>query len=129
ASSLTPSVSASGGGVSLLQGPLGLALLVVAALVAGVALTYRVVMIFGREDRLSVVLKPYDEALASPVVSGADDDDPTTSLARTALVQRAVQLTEQVAEQRGMLTRAETALERANLPLRAGEALFFYAAL
>ena len=27
-----------------------------------------------------------------------------------------------------MLSRAETALERANLPLRAGEALFFYAA-
>ena len=50
-------------------------------------------------------------------------------LARTALVQRAVALTEQVAEQRGILSRTEAALERANLPLRAGEALFFYAAV
>ncbi len=37
-------------------------------------------------------------------------------------------MTEQVAADRGLLSRAEIALERANLPLRAGEALFFYAA-
>jgi uncharacterized membrane protein YkgB len=34
-----------------------------------------------------------------------------------------------MAEQRGFLSRAEAALERANLPLRAGEALFFYGAV
>jgi tight adherence protein B len=83
-------------------------------------------MIFVRVDRLATVLQPYDEAIVQP--GGEDDADATSSLATTAIVQRAVQLTEQVAEQRGLLSRTEAALERANLPLRAGEALFFYAA-
>jgi len=41
-------------------------------------------------------------------------------------VQRAVEITEQVAQDRGVLVKVEHSLERANLPLRAGEALFFY---
>ena len=104
-------------------------LLIGVVLVAAIALAYGVIMIFVREDRLSTALQPYDDALAN---ASADDDDEDTGmggLARTALVQRAVALTEQVAEQRGILSRTEAALERANLPLRAGEALFFYAAV
>jgi len=72
------------------------------------------------------VLQPYADPYGQPADS--DDDDPDTSLAKTALIQRAVEITEQVATDRGLLIRAEIALERANLPLRAGEALFFYAA-
>jgi tight adherence protein B len=44
------------------------------------------------------------------------------------MMQRAVEFTRQFAEKQGFLTRVEGALERANLPLRAAEAMFFYAA-
>ena len=43
-------------------------------------------------------------------------------------MQRAVKLTQQFAERQGFLTKVEASLERANLPLRAAEAMFFYAA-
>ena len=127
AASLNPTVTTSSGGVEALQGPLGLALLIVAVAIAAIALAYGVIMIFFREDRLATVLQPYDEALLQ--TPSEFDDGTGTTLARTALVQRAVALTEQVAEQRGILARTEASLERANLPLRAGEALFFYAAV
>jgi tight adherence protein B len=126
-SRLAPDVTTSSGGVSFLQGPLGMAMMILVVLLAVGALAYAVIMIFVREDRLSAALRPYDDALAAPV---EEDDDPHGSaLAQTAFVQRAVALTEQVARDRGFLSRAEAALERANLPLRAGEALFFYAAI
>ncbi|HEY6534165.1 MAG TPA: VWA domain-containing protein, partial [Acidimicrobiales bacterium] len=125
ASGLDPAVTTSSGGISFLQGPLGMLLLVLVVAVAAIGIAYGVIMIFVREDRLSNALRPYDDALAA----SGEDDHAGSSMARTALVQRAVQLTEQVAEQRGFLSRAEAALERANLPLRAGEALFFYAAV
>jgi tight adherence protein B len=126
ASSLDPEVITSSGGISFLQGPLGMLLMVVLGAVAAVGLAYGVIMIFVREDRLSTALRPYDDALAA---TGAEDDPQGSALAKTAIIQRAVQITEQVAEQRGFLSRAEAALERANLPLRAGEALFFYASV
>jgi len=126
-SRLAPDVTTSSGGVSFLQGPLGMAMMILVVLLAVGALAYAVIMIFVREDRLSAALRPYDDALAAPV---EEDDDPHGSaLAQTAFVQRAVALTEQVARDRGFLSRAEAALERANLPLRAGEALFFYAVI
>jgi tight adherence protein B len=127
AASLDPEVTSSAGGVSALQGPLGLVLLVLVVAIAAIALAYGVIMIFVREDRLATVLQPYDDALSSGPTE--IDDEEASGLARTALVQRAVAITEQVAEQRGVLSRTEASLERANLPLRAGEALFFYAAL
>jgi tight adherence protein B len=126
ASSLDPDVTTSAGGISALQGPLGMVLLVGVVLLAAIGLAYGVIMIFVKEDRLSTALRPYDEVLTS---SSDEDGDSSSGLARTAIVQRAVQLTEQVAENRGILSRTEAALERANLPLRAGEALFFYAAV
>jgi len=127
ASSLHPDVTTSSGGISFLQGSFGMLVLAGVVLVAAVGLAYAVIMIFVKEDRLSSVLQPYDDAL---VTTGFEDDDHTGSLlARTALVQRAVALTEQVAAQRGVLARTEAALERADMPLRAGEALFFYAAV
>lgn len=48
--------------------------------------------------------------------------------AETGVVQTAVDATERFAERAGLLTRVESALERADLPLRAAEALFFYVA-
>ncbi|MGY6500133.1 MAG: type II secretion system F family protein [Acidimicrobiales bacterium] len=56
------------------------------------------------------------------------DDDDGSMFARTAILQRAVGMTEQFAERQGFLAKVEGMLERANLPLRAAEAMFFYAA-
>jgi tight adherence protein B len=128
ATSLAPDVTTSAGGISFLQGPIGMILLIGVVLIAAIGLAYGVIMIFVREDRLSTALQPYDDALAG-TSPDTDEEDGLGGLARTALVQRAVALTEQVAEQRGILSRTEAALERANLPLRAGEALFFYASI
>ena len=61
-----------------------------------------------------------------------DDDDggdgKGQQLAQTPLLQRAVEATGSFAEKRGFLTKVEAMLERANLPLRPAEALFFYVA-
>ncbi len=70
---------------------------------------------------LNAALRPYAEGpVGDPEADGA--------LAQTALLQRAVELTEDFAERQGFLQKVELALERADLPLRAAEALFFYAA-
>lgn len=124
---LNPRVSTSSGSIDLLPSWLVLAAAVVLVLVAAAGVAYAVIMIFARDDELTSVLQPY----ADPYGQSAEleEESGTQSLARTALVQRAVEITEQVAAERGVLVRTESALERANLPLRAGEALFFYAAL
>jgi tight adherence protein B len=121
---LTLEVKETSGGVSFLQTPLGLVLTVLAALLAVGGLVYGITSIMVPDDRLANVLQPY----AEPHGEFGQDDGDSDSYATTALIQRAVELTEQLAEDRGMLTRIEGALERANLPLRAGEALFFYGA-
>ena len=74
------------------------------------------------DESLNAVLRPYSEG---PVATDIDNEG---ALAQTALLQRAVELTEEFAERQGFLTKVEGALERADLPLRAAEALFFYAA-
>ncbi len=50
---------------------------------------------------------------------GEDED----ALVQTALVKRAVELTENIAEERGMLAKIETLLEKADVPMRPGEAV------
>jgi tight adherence protein B len=120
-------VTTSSGGIGFLQSGLGLLVAVLLVLVAAAALAYGLTLVFVKDDQLSNVLQPYADPYGAG--DGDVDDDPDTGLAKTALIQRAVEITEQVAADRGYLTRAEIALERANLPLRAGEALFFYAAV
>jgi len=120
-------VSSSAGGIGFLQSGLGLLVAVLLVLVAAAALAYGLTLVFVKDDQLSSVLQPYADPYGQ--ATEPEDEDPDTSLAKTALIQRAVEITEQVAADRGLLSRAEIALERANLPLRAGEALFFYAAV
>jgi tight adherence protein B len=100
---------------------------VVLAIVAAMLAAYAIGMIFIRDNSgLSAVLRPYSEGYAQP-----DDDDngeAQSGAAQTAFIQRAVELTGQFAERQGFLTTVEGKLERANLPLRAAEALFFYGA-
>jgi tight adherence protein B len=124
---LNPNVRLAGStGVSFLQGGLGLALAVLLVLVAVALATYAIVLLVTRENHLSNVLQPYSEGYGG---DSAMDDEDEGSYAKTAIIQRAVEMTEQFAEKRGYLARAEGALERASLPLRAGEALFFYVAV
>ncbi|MEZ5179002.1 MAG: VWA domain-containing protein [Acidimicrobiales bacterium] len=73
------------------------------------------------ESGLNVMLRVYDEG-------GSSDEDDDGALAQTALLQRAVEITEDFAERQGFLVKVELMLERADLPLRAAEALFFYIA-
>ncbi len=60
--------------------------------------------------------------------SGSEDDLDVeeSNIVQTALVQRAVQMSENFAEDRGFLLKVEEMLERARLPLRPGEAMSFY---
>lgn len=121
-SALDPATYEPGGGIAVLQGGIGLILTVGVTLAAGILLTYGITSIFVQDDALGDALRPYSEAYAV----GGGDDEAGESMATTAIIQRAVAITEQVAESQGYLARAEAALERARLPLRAGEALFFY---
>lgn len=106
-----------------LNGSAGAALaFVLVGLAAGLG-TFAVASLVTKSDTsLSAVLRPYDEE----GVQTEDDDD--QALAQTALLQRAVAMTEDFAERQGFLEKVEHLLERADLPLRAAEALFFYLA-
>jgi len=73
------------------------------------------------DSHLTNVLQPYAEGFIDTPV---DEDD--GGMAKTALIQRAVEMTEEFAERKGFLSNVEEKLERADLPLRAAEALFFY---
>ncbi|MFM7064457.1 MAG: type II secretion system F family protein [Actinomycetes bacterium] len=57
-----------------------------------------------------------------------DEEERDTSVASTALLRRAVQVTGEVAERRGILESTELKLEHAAIPLRAAEALFLQVA-
>jgi tight adherence protein B len=85
---------------------------------------YAVAQLVTKADTgLSAMLRPYDEGGAAEEVDEAD-----SGLAQTAFLQRAVDMTEDFAERQGFLEKVERLLERADLPLRAAEALFFYVA-
>lgn len=103
----------------------GTAGLIVVAGVGGLAVVLAVVAVAtlaSKEDHtLDRMLQQYTEPGHGDV---AVDD----SLAQTALVQRAVELTEEIAAKQGLLVKVERKLERADLPLRAAEAIFFYVA-
>lgn len=117
---LEPVVVADNGGISALQGPvfLWIAVLLVLVAVFGVVLAVGLSVIGDRRS-LDRVLQPYSDGFVAP--DEADED----RLATSAILQRAVALTGQFAERQGLLERVEHMLERANLPLRAAEAIFF----
>ena len=77
------------------------------------------------ERRLGSVM---DETPAVPEEGEDDEFVPKgdQALAETALIQRMVGITGNLAERAGLLARTEDALEQADLPLRPPEALFFY---
>lgn len=120
---LNPTFVEGAGGIGFLQSWLGLLLTVLVALVAVALLAYAFTLIILPDETLSQTLQPYAEGYSE---DGDELGEGDSSLAKSAIIQRAVEITEQVADSQGYLGRTEAALERANLPLRAGEALFFY---
>jgi tight adherence protein B len=96
---------------------IALGLTCLAAVLAG----FGVVSLFVR-DRTNI-----DKALRHYDGSGPVDAD--GSHADTAFVKKASDALAGFAERRGVLGRLEVALERADLPLRPGEAMFFYLAI
>lgn len=69
-------------------------------------------------------LRAYDEAFGAPKPEPEEGDE---SRSTVPILQKAVDFTGEMAEKRGVLDKVETMLERANLPLRAPEAMFFTA--
>lgn len=99
---------------------------VFAAVVAAVLAAFAIgMLVLPDRSSLDTALEVYTEG---PALSSDDDDDDGSGYAKTAFIQRAVGLTEQFAERRGFLAKTEATLERSDLPLRAAEAMFFYAA-
>lgn len=84
---------------------------------------YAVLSLIGKSNEgLANFLQPYTEGFYG------DEEEDDSALAQTALLKRAVAVTEGLAKRRGLLTKVEDKLERADLPLRGGEALFFFMA-
>lgn len=106
-----------------LAGPYTLPVALVLAL-AGVALAtwYVGSLVLNAEERLDGRLSRYG---VGP--SNGPDDEGKAGIAQTALIKRAVSITESIARDRGILAKTERLLERADMPLRPGEALFGYA--
>ncbi len=77
----------------------------------------------GREATLDGMLSTYTER------SAGDPEEVEEALVQSAILQRAVDFSESFAERQGFLARIENLLERANLPMRAGEAMFLLSAI
>jgi len=123
---LFPQVVA-GNGDGLLQSDLAKYIGVLLILFAAGLAAFSLIMLTQQDDsHLTNVLQPYAEGFLDETVSDLDEDN---GLAKTALIQRAVEMTEDFAERQGFLSGVEAKLERADMPLRAAEALFFYGAM
>jgi tight adherence protein B len=94
-----------------------LALLVVAV---GAAVWALLSLVVPDRNSLRNRLSVYEEGEVEPLEQG-----PAQGMTTVPLLQRAVALTSEVAEKQGVLEGVEISLERANLPLRAAEAMFF----
>ncbi|MGI9601604.1 MAG: type II secretion system F family protein [Acidimicrobiales bacterium] len=95
--------------------------IVLGALAIGMAVLAIGLLFQNDESALSSMLTAYQDGSSE---SGSD----TSALANNAIFQKAVELTESIAEKQGTLARTEEKLEQANLPFKAAEALTFYAA-
>ena len=121
---LAPLETTSGGG-GILHSGLGKMVAVLLALVAVTLGAYAMILVISKdEDGLSAVLQVYSEGYGGD----GDGDDAEGGAVTSAFIQRAVDFTEEIAERQGLLAKTEGALERAAMPLRAAEALFFYGA-
>lgn len=115
--------TASSGGSGFLEGSSGLVLGIALGAVAAALLAWAVISLTQQEDdSLGHILGPYEEGGTATLAT-----EKATGLRANLLFQRAVDITGNLAEGRGLLPRVEQRLEQADLPLRAAEALTFYA--
>ncbi|MBI2710021.1 MAG: type II secretion system F family protein [Actinobacteria bacterium] len=116
--------STSGGGSflpSFLTTSTGL-LLIAGVLGVAVALFVLALALLATKDETAL-----QTALRAYAGGGAEGDGADPGMAQTAFIQRAVELTGEFADRQGLLAKCEAMLEQADLPLRAAEAMFFYA--
>ena len=106
--------------------------IVFALLIAAGVLGLGLALVLMSGDSRGKIERRLGDLMQEPRPAGEEDDDENfvpkgdQALAETALMQRMVGITGQLAERAGLLTRTEDALEQADLPLRPPEALFFY---
>jgi tight adherence protein B len=117
-----PKIVENSGG--LFAGDTGKILILVLATLSAALLGFALLSIFGRGDQ-SLEGRLGNLGGSSPIRDGEHEPQ---ELAESSFVRRAVAITSRMADRAGMLERVEGALEQANLPLRAPEALFFYGA-
>jgi tight adherence protein B len=124
---LAPAVPDSGGILSrLMDNSFFLVLIILLGVVAVVLFVWTLLtMVVPDENNLNRRLKAYED----PYGDQDDADEPVDQNHTTVpILRRAVDFTGDMAERRGVLEKLEADLERANLPLRGAEALFFVAA-
>ena len=121
---LAPAVSGGGLAAKLAAVP-GIKLFVALLGAAAVALLVWAVLsvVVPDPDALGNRLGAYEQQAVD------EDEDRDKSVTSTALLKRAVEMTGEVAEKRGILESTELKLEHAGIPLRAAEALFLQAAV
>jgi len=102
-------------------------LIVLLGCLAAGMVVYSIASLMGRgSDQLDKALRHYD---GFTVDAPSEFDDQEASLAKGAMMRRAVEITGDFAQRQGLLQRVEVMLERADLPLRPAEAIFFYASI
>lgn len=112
------------GGIAFFNGQIGLIVVLSLVFVAvGLAAFTLGSLFLGGESSLEGLLNRY-----SGEGDGAALDEEENAIVQTALVKRAVEMSESFAEDRGFLVKVEEMLEKANLPLRAGEAMAIFVA-
>src|SRR5205814_7384010 len=121
-------VDPNGGTFGFLGSTGGKWIIVLLGLVAAGLLAYGITLIVVRErSSLETALRPYTGEDEVDETYTADIETDHGVLGDSAFMQRAFGLTARFAEDRGILARVERMMEQADLPLRAAEALFFYA--
>jgi tight adherence protein B len=125
--SAQPQSVSSSGRFGFLGSSAGKWIAVFLGLVAAGLLAYGIILVAVRErSSLESALQPYAGEQEEEETYGFESEH--SAFADSAFMQRAVDITARFAEERGLLARVETMLEQADLPLRAAEALFVYAA-
>jgi tight adherence protein B len=108
-----------------LSGTAGQAIIVALAVLATLAAVIVLLQSFGtRKQKVEQHLTGYIDTAGK----GVTDTQGVVQLAETRIVQDAVGLTSRLADRAGMLERVERELERAEVPVRAAEAIFLWLA-
>jgi tight adherence protein B len=95
---------------------------------AGMIVYSAAMLVSRRSEGLSFALRHYEGYHPGESDEVFDDELMPSITGNNALLKRAVAVTGELAERQGALSKIEDLLERADLPLRPAEALFFYVA-